>query len=153
MEMNYCFNEKHEKSRFCATSSKRSIWYDMPWPKQVDVSMATVFWQACFSQFWFPCIFNQNFAVSFVIFTFLDPFSVYLMFFIRFRSILTFFSGGWRHVTSSTHFMDVKGNSFRRTIYPRSLIAIALTVWKPEICHYPYCHYSMGLGVVWAGFD
>ena len=48
-----------------------TIWYYTSWSNQFDVSMATVFWQACFSKFWFSCIFNQNFPVFFAIFTYL----------------------------------------------------------------------------------
>ena len=30
-----------------------TIWFDRSWSKQFDVSTATVFWQACFSKFYF----------------------------------------------------------------------------------------------------
>ena len=35
MEMNFCFNEKHKKSQFCVTSSKRSIDLKQPNPRDV----------------------------------------------------------------------------------------------------------------------
>ena len=46
--------------------------YDRSWTKQFDVSIANVLWQAYFPKFWFSCIYNQNFAVFFAIFRFLD---------------------------------------------------------------------------------
>ena len=41
-----------------------TMWYDIFYAKQWDVSMATVFWQVCFWKFWFSCIFNQNLPKS-----------------------------------------------------------------------------------------
>ena len=59
----------------------------------IGPSNLTFPWQLYFSKFWLSCIFNQNFLVFFVIFTFLYRFGVYLMVFIW--SILRVFGGFW----------------------------------------------------------
>ena len=41
-----------------------------------------------------------------------------------------------RHVTSSAHYAGVKRNSFRRTIYPLSLVVIALMLLKSPPPHH-----------------
>ena len=70
---------------FQILSGNNLIWHFLS--KQFDVSMATVFWQTCFSKFRFSCILNQNFLFSLYCSHFWIIFSVYLMVFISFWSI------------------------------------------------------------------
>ena len=123
--------------------------------------MATTFWQARFSRFRFSCLFNQSFLVFFVIFWFLDHFSVYLMVLISFWSKLTDFVRFWSNleiqdgrprrlplkdddvfsmsydVTKS--FVDVKENNLRRTFHSEG----------GKICPVPTIANSTLVGYIW----
>ena len=136
-----------------ATFSKiylATIWYDMSLSTWLDVSMATIFWQACFSKFQLLLFkrLNKSFLVAF--FKSLDHFMVFLFVLITFEPILDGFLRIWtnpeiqdgrhsemitqllRHVTSSPHNADVKGDIFRHTIYPASLVVIVVGVTEGE---------------------
>ena len=71
-----------------------TIWYDISWSKQFHVSMATIFWQACFSKFWFPWILIRIFLFS-LQFSHFRSFKCLFNGFISFWSILMVWEAFW----------------------------------------------------------